>query len=160
MSTAQDIANIRHADLAETASAVACPFDLFTSSPANARPVVRSPEQLHLHKALDEVGWNGVMELTEAIRGNVLTQREFSTTQDWTGRARAGDSDRRVSECLRLYRCQGGRIDQVCMRGRHPLGPTLREPRTAWYKSSHGCVRTEQWLMGQFNPSQRTMITT
>ena len=69
MSTAQDITGIRSADLAEGASEVARPFELITSAQPKARPVVRCPEQLQLHKALVEVGWNGVMdELTDAIR--------------------------------------------------------------------------------------------
>ena len=69
MSTELDLASNRRADLGEAALAIARPFGLFTSGPPNARPVVCSPGQLRLHKALDEIGWTGVMdELTEAIR--------------------------------------------------------------------------------------------
>ena len=69
MSVEQDIAIIQHADPADAASAVVCPLELFTSRQANARPVIRSPKQLQLHKALEQVGWKGVNdEFTDAIR--------------------------------------------------------------------------------------------
>jgi hypothetical protein len=105
MSTAQDIGIIRHADLAETASAVARPFELFTSSPPNARPVVRSPEQLHLHKALDEVGWNGVMELTEAIPANDTPAEPVIITASGIILAGFGRWRLAVFECRQEIQC-------------------------------------------------------
>ena len=38
------------------------PFNLTTMSRFEGRPVVRSPRQLRLHPALDELGWTGVID--------------------------------------------------------------------------------------------------
>jgi len=44
-------------------------FNPTAMSRLEGRPVVRSPEQLRLHRALEELGWSGVIgELNEAVR--------------------------------------------------------------------------------------------
>ena len=50
-------------------SAVPPPFNPSGMSPLEGRPVVRSPEQLRLHRALHELGWTAVVdELNDAAR--------------------------------------------------------------------------------------------
>ena len=70
MSAGLDTASIRCSNLEEITSAF--PPQSFNPTAMNqfeGRPVVRSPEQLRLHRALEDLGWCGVIdELNEAIR--------------------------------------------------------------------------------------------
>lgn len=70
MSAGQDFAAIRSSSAVEFISAVPPqPFNPTATSRLEGRPVVRSPEQLRLHRAMDELDWIGVMgELNEAVR--------------------------------------------------------------------------------------------
>src|SRR2546426_3666360 len=70
MSARIDFTGIRSSSAAEVISAVPPQsFNPTGISRAEGRPVVRSPEQLRLHRALDELDWVGVMgELNEAVR--------------------------------------------------------------------------------------------
>jgi hypothetical protein len=70
MSTGLDSAWIGSSSAVELISAVPPQsFNPTTMSRLEGRPVVRSPEQLRLHRALDELGWVGVIgELNEAAR--------------------------------------------------------------------------------------------
>jgi hypothetical protein len=70
MSAGQDFASIRSSSAVEVISAVP-PQSVKPAamSPLEGRPVVRSPEQLRLHRALKELGWTGVIdELNDAAR--------------------------------------------------------------------------------------------
>jgi hypothetical protein len=70
MSSEPDSAWIRSPSAAEVISAV--PPQSFNPTAMNrleGRPVVRSPEQLRLHRALEELGWTGVIdEFNDAAR--------------------------------------------------------------------------------------------
>ena len=70
MSAEQDFASIRSSPVAEGISAVPLqPFNPTAMSRLEGRPVVRSPEQLRLHRALEELGWSGVIgEFNEVVR--------------------------------------------------------------------------------------------
>ncbi|MFY9560979.1 MAG: hypothetical protein WAQ52_12165 [Terriglobales bacterium] len=70
MSAGQDFAAIRSSSAVEVISAVPQqPFNPTATSRMEGRPIVRSPEQLRLHRAMDELDWLGVMgELNEAVR--------------------------------------------------------------------------------------------
>ena len=70
MSAALDFAFIRSSSAVEVISAVPPQsFNPTAMSRLEGRPVVRSPEQLRLHRALDELDWVGVIgELNEAAR--------------------------------------------------------------------------------------------
>jgi hypothetical protein len=70
MSAGQDFASIRSSTAVEVISAVPPQSVKPTAmSPLEGRPVVRSPEQLRLHRALEELGWTGVTdELNDAAR--------------------------------------------------------------------------------------------
>lgn len=70
MSAGQDFASIRSSSAAEVISAVPPqPFNPTAMSRLEGRPVVRSPEHLRLHRALDELKWIDVIgELNEAAR--------------------------------------------------------------------------------------------
>ena len=70
MSAGQDFASIRSSSVAEGISAVPPqPFNPTAMSRLEGRPVVRSPEHLRLHRALDEIEWIGVIgEPNEAAR--------------------------------------------------------------------------------------------
>jgi len=59
MSAGQDFASIRSSTAVEVISAVPPQSVKPTAmSPLEGRPVVRSPEQLRLHPALEEIGWS------------------------------------------------------------------------------------------------------
>jgi hypothetical protein len=106
MRAEQDIAIIQHADLAEAASAVARPLELFTSRQANARPVIRSPKQLRLHKALEQVGWNGVKdEFTDAIRSKNTPAEPVLITASGIILAGFGRWRLAVFECRQEIQC-------------------------------------------------------
>jgi len=70
MSAGFDFAPIRSSRAVEVISAVPPQsFNPTAMSRLEGRPVVRRPEQLRLHRALDELGWVGVIgELNEAVR--------------------------------------------------------------------------------------------
>ena len=70
MSAGQISASIRSSSAVEVISAVPPqPFNPTAMSRLEGRPVVRSPEHLRLHRALDELEWIGVIgELNEAAR--------------------------------------------------------------------------------------------
>ena len=70
MSAGLDFASIRSSSAGEVVSAVSPQsFNPTAMSRLEGRPVVRSPEQLRLHRALDELDWVGVIgELNEAVR--------------------------------------------------------------------------------------------
>ena len=70
MSAALDFVPIRSSSAVEVTSAVPPPsFNPTAMSRVEGRPVVRSPEQLRLHPALDELDWVcGIGELNEAVR--------------------------------------------------------------------------------------------
>jgi hypothetical protein len=70
MSAGQDFASIRSSTAVEVISAVPPqPFNPTVMSRSEGRPVVRSPEQLRLHHALEEIGWTGVIdEFNDAAR--------------------------------------------------------------------------------------------
>jgi hypothetical protein len=70
MSARLDFASIRSSSAVEVISAVPPqPFNPTAMSRLEGRPVVRSPEHLRLHRALDELEWIGVIgELNEAAR--------------------------------------------------------------------------------------------
>jgi hypothetical protein len=70
MSAGQDFASIRSSRAVEVISAVPPQSVKPTAmSPLEGRPVVRSPEQLRLRRALEELGWTGVIdELNDAAR--------------------------------------------------------------------------------------------
>jgi len=71
MRAGQDFASIRSSSPVEVISA-AVPLHHFNPtamSRVEGRPVVRSPEQLRLHRALEELGWTGVIdEFNDAAR--------------------------------------------------------------------------------------------
>jgi hypothetical protein len=60
--TVEEIAIIRSLSAIEVISAVPPPFNPTAISRLEGRAVVRSPEQLRLHRALDELGWTGVID--------------------------------------------------------------------------------------------------
>jgi hypothetical protein len=63
MSAGQDFASIRSSSAVEVISAVPPQSVKPTAmSSLEGRPVVRSPEQLRLHPALEELGWTGVID--------------------------------------------------------------------------------------------------
>jgi hypothetical protein len=63
MSAGQDFASIRSLGTVEVISAVPPqPFNPTALSWSEGRPVVRSPEQLRLHRALEGLGWTGVID--------------------------------------------------------------------------------------------------
>jgi hypothetical protein len=70
MSAAHDVAVIRSLRATEVSSAeLPPPFNPSAMRRLEGRPVIRRPEQLRLHPALDELGWTGVIdELNEAAR--------------------------------------------------------------------------------------------
>ncbi len=71
MSAGQDFASIRSSSPVEVISAAVPPhhFNPTAMSRVEGRPVVRSPEQLRLHRALEELGWTGVIdEFNDAAR--------------------------------------------------------------------------------------------
>ncbi len=71
MSAGQDFASIRSSSPVEIISAAVPPhhFNPTAMSRVEGRPVVRSPEQLRLHRALEELGWTGVIdEFNDAAR--------------------------------------------------------------------------------------------
>ena len=69
MSAGLDFASNRGSGAVEVISAVPPQsFNPTAMSRLGGRPVVRSPQQLRLHPALDELGWNGVDELNNAAR--------------------------------------------------------------------------------------------
>ena len=70
MSAGQDFASIRGSSAVEVISAVPPQSVKPTAmSPLEGRSVVRSPEQLRLHRALEELGWTGVIdEFNDAAR--------------------------------------------------------------------------------------------
>ncbi len=78
MSTGQDFASIRSLGTVEAISAVPPqPFNPTAVSWLEGRPVVRSPEQLRLHRALGELGWTGVIdEFNDAARLKNLSVTE------------------------------------------------------------------------------------
>ncbi len=70
MSAALDFASIRSSSAVEVISAVPPQsFNPTAMSRLEGRPVVRFPEQLRLHRALEELGWTGVIdEFNDAAR--------------------------------------------------------------------------------------------
>jgi hypothetical protein len=71
MSAGQISASIRSSSAVEVISAVprsAQSFNPTTVSRWEGRPVVRSPQQLRLHTALQEIGWTGVIDEFNAAR--------------------------------------------------------------------------------------------
>ena len=70
MSAGRDFASIRSLGTLEVVSAVpAQPFNPTAMSELVGRSVVRSPEQLRLHRALEKLGWTSVIdELNDAAR--------------------------------------------------------------------------------------------
>ena len=68
--SAQDVASIRSSSAVEVISAAPPqPVKPTAMSPLEGRLVVRSPEQLRLHRALEELGWTGAIdELNKAAR--------------------------------------------------------------------------------------------
>jgi hypothetical protein len=70
MSAGRDFASIRSLGTVEVVSAVpAQPFHPTAMSGLAGRSVVRSPEQLRLHRALEGLGWTGVIdEFNDAAR--------------------------------------------------------------------------------------------
>jgi len=64
-----DIVCVGGSNTLQIVSAVPPPFNPSGMSPLEGRPVVRSPEQLRLHRALHELGWTAVVdELNDAAR--------------------------------------------------------------------------------------------
>jgi hypothetical protein len=57
-----DIPFIRGSNAQGVISEVPTPFNPTAISRLEGRPVVRSPEQLRLHRALEELGWTGVID--------------------------------------------------------------------------------------------------
>jgi hypothetical protein len=70
MSAGLDFASIRSSSAVEVISAVPPQsFNPTAMSRLEGRPVVRSPEHLRLHRALEELGWTGVIdEFNDAAR--------------------------------------------------------------------------------------------
>jgi hypothetical protein len=70
MSVALDYASVHNSSAVKVISAVLPQsFNPAVMSGLEGRPVLRSPEQLRLHPALDELGWTGVIdELNDAAR--------------------------------------------------------------------------------------------
>jgi len=70
MSAGADFSSIRSSSAIKIISAVPPPsFNPTATCRLDWRPAVRSPEQLLLHRALDELGWTGVIgELNDAAR--------------------------------------------------------------------------------------------
>ena len=70
MSAGQAFASIRSSSAVEVISAVPPQsFNPTAMSRLEGRPVVRSPEQLRLHRALEQLGWTGVIdEFNDAAR--------------------------------------------------------------------------------------------
>ena len=69
MSAGPDSASIRSSSAIEIISAVPPrSFNPTAMSPLEGRAVVRSPQQLRPHPALDELGWSGVDELNNTAR--------------------------------------------------------------------------------------------
>ncbi len=63
MSAGQDFASIRSSTAAEVISAVPPQsFNPIAMDLLKGHPVVRSPEQLRLHRALEELGWTGAID--------------------------------------------------------------------------------------------------
>jgi hypothetical protein len=60
VSAGQDFASVRSSSAVEVISAVSPPFNPTALSRLEGRPVVRSPEQPRLHRALEELAWTGV----------------------------------------------------------------------------------------------------
>jgi len=64
-----DVACLRSSNAPEVISAVLPPFNPTATSRLEGRPVVRFAEQLRLHRALNELGWTGVIdEFNDAAR--------------------------------------------------------------------------------------------
>jgi hypothetical protein len=70
MSAGLDFASIRRSSAVEVISAVPPQsFNPTAMSRLEGRPVICSPEQLRLHRALEELGWTGVIdEFNDAAR--------------------------------------------------------------------------------------------
>ena len=86
MSAGQISASIRSSSAVEVISAVprsAQSFKPTTVSRWEGRPVVRSPQQLRLHTALQEIGWTGVIDEFNAARltNPSVTEPILVTTQ-------------------------------------------------------------------------------
>jgi hypothetical protein len=70
MSAGPDFARIRNSSVVEVISAIPLQsFNPTAMSRLEGRPIVRSPEQVRLHRALEELGWTGVIdEFNDAAR--------------------------------------------------------------------------------------------
>src|SRR5690348_13786123 len=108
MSAGQDFASIRGSKALEVISAVPSPFNPTAMSRLEGRPVFRLPEQLRLHRALEELGWTGGIENLNGaarLKNQFIPESIVITTNDTLiagfGRWRAAllDGSKRL-ECI------------------------------------------------------------
>ena len=108
MSAGLDLASIRSSIAVEVISAVPPQsFNPTAMSRLEGRPVVRSPEQLRLHRAMDEIGWRCVVdELNAAARlTNQSVPEPILITTDGTILAGFGRWRLAVLEARREIQC-------------------------------------------------------